>query len=242
MNKLLLFLMIGLTYTLAIDETLLKDMVEFDKAYIPALAFTTEGNAAKSNIAITKVVLQWTDFVRKYKDASPSDNQWAIDLDSVSHHIQKAKQIILKNKDVVPAHEELEPIRLTLKHLRERHLVNYYIDLLTDFHAPMEGLVLSVKGKQIEEITPELIATMSLTLQKAKVIWAEVEGASFDANLFGFDETKQKSLAKKIQSERESLTQMEKALLGDDKSLIIKSSLAIKPPFAQLFKMFGDFK
>lgn len=220
---------------------LLSDMVTFDRAYIAALALTSQEKPEPSQKAMRILVPTWAAFQAKYIDANPNDPQWRPDLDAVGGMIERADGIVRTGSDLVTAHDELEDVRMTLMHLRERNGIPYYVDPLTRFHEPMEAIVLAGKGKSADTLSPADLETIRAQLPHARTIWAEVSATPFDAALFGFTPEKQAALQKQIVAETDALTQLQMALDSGDPGAIAQRAVALKPSFSVLFMMFGDF-
>ena len=71
--------------------------------------------------------------------------------------------------------------------------------------------------------------------------WHKVDSAPFDAALFGFGPEKVKKMNQLIELETEALNKLRQALGKKNKEMIIKTAKGVKPNYAQLYKLFGDF-
>jgi hypothetical protein len=227
----------------ATAQTYLRaDMAALDRAYIAALALTSQEKLIPARRAMAVLVPTWQAFQAKYAQVNPSDPQWSVDFDDVDGRIHRADAIVTAGTALLDAHEELEGVRITLMGLRERSGIDYYVDDLTRFHEPMETIVLAAKDKTPESFTPADLATIQAHLPEAQARWQRVVAHEFDAALFGFPESKQTALRAGIAAETEALAQLEQALAAGDTTAIVKRSVAIKPSFAALFMLFGDFE
>lgn len=63
--------------------------------------------------------------------------------------------------------------------------------------------------------------------------------APFDKHLFGFSDQKTKKMRMFIKLERDALETLSSSLQADDRPMILKG---VRPNYAKLFKMFGDFE
>lgn len=226
----------------ALPTYLAADMVTLDRAYIAALALTSQEKLEPSQKAMAVLVPTWQAFQAKYVAANPADPQWRLDFDAVNGMIERADGIVRTGAPLVAAHEELEGVRITLMDLRERNGLEYYVDHLTRFHEPMEAIVLAGKDATPDSISPAEIAAIRAHLDEARAIWAVATAAPFDAALFGFTPEKQATMARQIAAESEALTRLDAALAGDDPSAVIQRAVALKPSFSVLFMLFGDFE
>ena len=188
------------------------------------------------------LVPTWQAFQVKYIAANPADPQWRPDFDAVGGMIERADGIVKTGSDLVAAHDELEGVRITLMHLRERNGVEYYVDRLTRFHEPMEAIVLAAKGKTAETLTSADLETIRANLPEAQTIWSEVTAARFEPALFGFGGEKHAAMQKQIAAETDALAQLQAALDDGGPAAIAQRSVALKPSFSVLFMLFGDFE
>ncbi len=66
--------------------------------------------------------------------------------------------------------------------------------------------------------------------------------APFDKHLFGFSDQKTKKMRMFIKLERDALETLSSSIQADDRPMILKAAMGIRPNYAKLFKMFGDFE
>jgi len=220
-------------------DKLIHDMVELDRNYIPALAMTTQGKLQASQKAMAKLMPAWQDFMKEHQDMERHDADWNRDVSKISEHINAANELVKSGTNLNEAHEELEQVRMVLMAARERNHIDYFIDTLVRFHEPMETLVLSVKGKKPVELEDATIVSMRSELKTAEYLWEQVINSPFKKDIFGFSQQQANALANLKQMESEALSSLEQALAGGDKATIIKAGMAIKPPFAKMYMMFG---
>ena len=149
----------------------LREYAALDKAYIPALVLTNQGNIQQSQKAMTRFKEVWEAFANKHYPLVPKDPEFRRSLDKVQNAVRTADQIVNSGENLEDAHVALEEIRFILMALRKSRLFFYdrekakqpegglgiphvyYIDNLTEFHEPMEVIVLTAKGKTPETLT-----------------------------------------------------------------------------------------
>ena len=223
----------------ASSNTLVKDMVALDRQYIAALALTSQQKLKPAADAMARLLPLWKSFNYKHSNMVKKDTAWKTDMVKIDHYIQAANKIVKTGKNLIDAHEELEQVRIVMMHARERLHIDYFIDHLTRFHVPMETLVLTVKGKSASDISSETVAKMKTELKMAKSLWQKVIQAEVDKNLFGFSDEKANMVKGLKLKETEALARLETALAAGNHDVIIKAGVAIKPPFAKMFMLFG---
>jgi hypothetical protein len=247
MNKKIFFIALGITLmshtSYTYKDNLINDFVKFDKAYTPALFLTNLEKSNPSKKSMSRLKEEWSRFKDKYYDYYKDNPQWNKDFDKVDQSIMEADKIISSNGNLLQAHETLENIRYTFIKTRRRNNIDYYIDYITDFHDPMEHIVLRAKGKTPKILKEEDIEFIENSLPEALKLWDAIKSAKFDKDLFFFNEEKVKEMQNIIEAETKALEDLKSALKDKSaKENIIKKAIAIKKNFALLFKLFGDFE
>lgn len=247
MKKILLFtlgtmLFLTTAIPLSAASRLEKDMVAFDKAYIPALALTSQTNKAATEKAMKLMVAQWSVFKKKHAKTFNRNKADKANLAVIDKLISDAEHIVRENEKTDEAHEVLEGVRNTFLKIRERNSINYYIDYTTKFHEPMEAIVLIAKGKTAETLTEEMLLKIKDNFKVAQQDWENLQNASFDPALFSFSAEKDAQRLGYIKAETEAMNKLINALENGNKGGIIKAAMGIKPNFVSLFLMFGDFE
>lgn len=222
-------------------DDLRRDMVSLDKVYIAALALSSQGKAAETRKATADLTRAWQGFNARYRAANPADSQWTRDFDTVSRHIDDATAIAASDRKTTDAHEALEEVRIVLWRLRERNGIEYFIDRLTAFHEPMEGIVLAAKDKTGAQLTEADLAKIRALLPEAQALWQRAMAAPFDAAAYQLNAASYDKARRLMQLEHQSLAALASALASGNRDQIVKAAVAIKPNFAALFMVFADF-
>jgi hypothetical protein len=107
----------------------------------------------------------------------------------------------------------------------------------------MEHIVLRAKGKTPTALKDEDIEYIEESLPEVLKLWGALKNASFDKDLFLFDEEKATKMQDIIKAETKALEGLKGAINNkSNKENIIKTAIGIKKNFALLFELFGDFK
>ncbi len=223
------------------DQTLTKDFVSFDRAFIPPLALTNQEKVAPSKKAIEILKGEWGRFRSRHYEAYPKDAKWKQDLDLVGAKIQEAERIILGEKNLMEAHEILETIRYAFMGARKRNEIEYYIDHLSEFHEHMEAIVHAASDASPASLTEKETGFLSRECGEATRIWGRIQGLPFDRDLFGFDDRRETKRQELLQKEAEALLTLQKSLDADDAPRTIRAAKEVRPNYAQLYMLFGDF-
>ena len=134
---------------------IVADSAALDKAYIPALALTNQNEPEKSKAAMAKLKDAWRVYAATYRAAKPSDRTWRQGFADIDSWLAQADATVTTGTRLADAHDTLEYVRVTLMQLRQKNGIDYFLDHQTAFHEPMEEIVLTVKGKALDTLTPK---------------------------------------------------------------------------------------
>lgn len=218
-----------------------RDMAVLDRAYIPALALTSQGNVPLSRKAMTILIEQWQVFRARYSSYAATDADWRADLAYIDGQIREADGIVASGEHLSEAHEALEGIRLRLLDARQRLGLEYYVDYLTGFHGPMEDIVLSAKDKTPVGLTDADVAVITGALSRAKEAWALVGFFAPDAAVFTLTDVQVAQWTQALRLGTEILEALDRAVRAGDRAEIVRLAPALKASFSKLFMLFGDF-
>ena len=235
------FAVLSLATAALANEALMKDFVSFDQAFIPPLALTNVEKVNPSRKAMMILKENWSAFKGKHYEANPKDTQWKTDLDKVEASIRDAGKIVEGGNNLMEAHEILEQIRFAFMALRKRNNIDYYVDHLSEFHEHMEAIVHIASERDAGSLNSKDKEFMGKELTQASLIWDRIKALRFDSALFGFNDQKLAEMKDLIQKEAGALQKFKTALGGSDNAVIIQSAKGIRPNYANLYKMFGDF-
>ncbi|MCA9112788.1 MAG: hypothetical protein KDA52_22740 [Planctomycetaceae bacterium] len=223
------------------QRKLLSFSAAFDRVYIPALALTNQQMQVPSEAAIARL-RAWTDTkssdVRELLGPVSSDSEpWT----TIQNAIEQADALVQAGQ-LSEAHEALEPIRSLLTEERKRVSLTYPIDRLNEFHDVMESIVKPAMKANLESIDEQFLAQLSEKAVEASTLWSRVEQTSFTSPDFQLTDEEHQKLEQMIAAERKALTQIQHALRDGDYATILQAAIAIKPPFAKTYMLFGDFQ
>lgn len=241
---------VALTVTLAVaaiggllagcaPDPLLVDFAALDRAYIPALATTNLQQADRARAAMDRLQPAYRRFMADHYADKPEDPLWRQDLESVSRNIIDADRKLSEGR-LAEAHMALEPIREILRGVRRRAALDYYLDRLADFHEPMEKIV-KTAGPVGMTLPDSGVATIRDALPQARRTWQAVAEVSPNPALFDLDRARRQEAEQLVLAESAALDRLEGALSAGDPSAVADAARAIRPSFAQLYMLFGDF-
>jgi CpeT protein len=236
-----IFKKIGTIEEAKIIANLKEDMVKFDRAYIPALAFSEKQELQKSIRAMKELLTDWEKLKSKYYDEEINDPDWKANLDAIGALIAAVDELVNTKHDLYAAHNMLEDLKLSFGHIRQRYSIDYYIDYLNEFHKTMAAIIDIAGGKKPEDLSPDDIEKIKALYPDAAAIWKTVAKKRFDDKFFGFDEDKLSLMSGYMALESFALDKLGQALENDDFQQILQAAIGLKPNFAKLYKLFGNF-
>jgi hypothetical protein len=73
-------------------------------------------------------------------------------------------------------------------------------------------------------------------------LWQKISTTPFDRALYDFSDQKAGQMKTFMAKETEALNRLKKAIDSNDNIKIAKACMGIKPNYAQLYKLFGNFE
>ena len=214
-----------------------EDMVALDRAVIPVLVLSSEGQAVLAFKAMRVARSKWTTFKERHFQTNAKDADWKKDLDRVDALMWEAYTIIDGGRQVALAQEPLERVNVIMASLRQRNRINHYFDHLTAFRQPLNALVGAAQAKVPAEDAVSRIRTSFAT---AKEAWERVVSAEPGTG-YQLTSGEREALQAKVDLETAALAALGKALDASDRAAIIAAAAATSPPFVGIYTSFGDF-
>ena len=199
------------------DASLVASMATLDKAYIPALGLTGQGNVAQAQTAFLKFESTWSSFKTQTNSALAGDAGWVKDQATVDAIVAEAHESLMVKKDNPGAHEALEGVRKTLLVTRERLGIPYFVDSLTRFHNAMETYL----GEKDDAASLKVLRSLAQEVKKAESLLPAYGLPSTAAQAYSTNWTQMVGLLGSMSSEAEKAK--------------------VKPLFIKTFFLFGDF-
>jgi hypothetical protein len=219
---------------------LVRAFVRIDRAYIAAVTVTREGGTVLAGVAVSELQTEWRNFAKAFADFAPEEPGWKRDLQEIDATVQHAGQFV-RARDVAEAHEALLAVRPMLMRLRRRVGIDYYIDRLVRFGGAIDTILTVVRDKTPDMLSAADVGELRGLLAEARRRWADVRGAPFDPRLFGFDKPHLARMEQFLKAEDAALERLAAALKADDRERILRAAWGLGPPFAGLYKLFGNF-
>lgn len=222
----------------------LRPMVAFDAAYIPTLADSSAASqdrrqAPRAAASIAGLQAHWPALRTSLLAAwGPTPPAWQRAVDAAGGRIAASADAAAR-ADWHAAHEALEEVRVVLREARIAEGMDYFVDRLTAYHAPMEVLALAGTQWKPQEVTAQRRAELEEAYRRCLAMWQGIESFPFDAQAYGLSVQQAERLRGALAQERAALDALGAALRGGDDAALLKAAAGVKPPFARAFTAFG---
>lgn len=222
-----------------------RTMADFDAVYIAALAASTAAATDSSKAPAARRTLdalqaQWATQQRALLAAwgTPAPSNWTSAVGTAGARIAAAVKAGTR-PDWHAVHEELEEVRVGLREARVALGMDYFVDRLTAYHAPMEQLALAGTQWKPGDLTPQRRAELEHAWRQCMALWEGIERFPFDAAAYGLDPARSAQLQAALAQERQALQALGAALAGSDDATLLRAAAGVKPPFARAFTAFA---
>jgi hypothetical protein len=174
--RLLIISLCALTLLGCSQRSLEKEMISIDRNLIPALFYTSNGNAEAASTAVTALADNWRVFSSHYYNFRPEDNEWKNTFDLVGQRIDAADKLLRIEGDLGGANAELGAVNDMLFKLRRRKHVKYYLDHLIEFRQPLEAVFMITSRKDGHQLTDEDIRNLKWLIIEQQRVWGMIGG------------------------------------------------------------------
>jgi hypothetical protein len=212
-----------------------QPMAQFDRAFIPVLIYSYEGDAYQAKRAVFYLDFHWQKLRNRCQHNLPGE---AEALQRISEWLGDAYYAIDADYPLLAANQ-LEHVKYELMELRSRQGIAYYLDLLYEFHSNLDLLTEAAQDETLCRLEWEEFEQL---LRLAQRQWAQICRQPLDAALFRFDEEKVNRLAQRQLILKEALGQFAEAADCADRLEIAASSQALQPAFMEVLRLFGAFE
>ena len=164
---------------------LVKDMVVLDKAYVPALVLSREGDLSRAEIAVKRLVDSWGVFQSKWKPNAGA--AWRTGFERINALVGESASQVSSAQDLKRAHTVLDEVRHILSRLRRNEGIAYFGDRLTAFDDALDEVKLAVvQDQHLIMSSDELDVSENLLLEAARR-WKAVVETRLDKIVYRID-------------------------------------------------------
>lgn len=232
----------GLAVASAASADLHEDMVNLDRAYIPALVITNQPVSATTRRAMERLRDEWNGYRTRYPKAPSgfSEASWITASKAIESSIADAEASVKAGKPTA-AHEALEGVRDAQYELRRGNGMPYWMDEFTAFHSAMEGIARAAAGKNTATLADGDVAAIRAAMPEAERTWQALLAHRGESARYGVPAGQAEALQRQMDVQTQTLSDLKTALDRGDRAEIATKAVATKPAFSKLLQMFGDF-
>lgn len=212
-----------------------KAMVHFDRAFVPMLMYTYEGDIHRAKRSVFYLEFQWQKLKKQYKGQLPEE---AGALNRIDNWLGDAYYAIDGNNSATAANQ-LEHVKYECMELRRKYGVPYYLDGLYDFHDAI--------GLLAEAAEDEMMCLMEWgdyehLLYETIEEWEAIREQPFDAELYEFDENQVRRLVSRQDAMQQVLYEFAETFSTANRRQLAIASQSLQPAFFDVLRLFGNFE
>jgi hypothetical protein len=212
-----LLLVTGILGAQGKDSSLVTAMAALDKAYIPALGLTGQGDVAQAQAAFAQLEAAWSTFKAAVKPTLGSDAAWAADQKALDEVVTESHDLVMVKQDNPGAHEALENVRKILLASRDRMGIPYFVDSLTRFHNAMETYL----SEKDDAASLKVLQSLAQDVKKAEPLLGAYGLSAAMTQAYSTNWAQMVTLLSSVTTEADKAK--------------------VKPLFIKTFFLFGDF-
>ena len=212
-----------------------KAMVHFDRAFIPVLAYTYEGDIHQAKRSVFYLEFQWQKVKKQYQGYLPDEKER---LNRVDNWLGDAYFAIDANKPLTAANQ-LEHVKYEFMELRRKYGVDYYLDGLYEFQ---DAIALLAEAAEDEMMCLMEWGEYEHLLYQAMDDWQVIRAKKLDAELFEFDEARLRQLVAKQDAMQAVLDQYAETFSCANRKQLVIASQSLQPVFFDVLILFGNFE
>lgn len=221
--------------------SVVKTMIRFDQAFIPALAMTSKGDPEGSEKAMNILLSEWSVLKPELSAFFPNDKVVQDNITTVDRIIHDAAGKLTGGAELLEVHEILEMVKKPFVEIRAEKHISYYPDLLDAYHTVMEEILSITAGKSVSDITPQNMKMINDLAVKGVDQWTVIKRAGFDSELFGFNENKTANLMKSVKSGREEGIKFVSIVESGNIGAMLTEAATLKSYYTKVYLQFGNF-
>lgn len=223
------------------SQEFMRDMIELDKALVPALLLTAEKEPTGDAVmAVKQLKQQWRTFTAFRMEDKRDYKEWDRIMAEVERQIDSADGDIDAG-DYAGAHKKLVRARNLMKDFRAKNEMDYFPDALASFEPHMQMIAKSVADRVPETLMDDEIRKIGKIQTEARAAWQKVRESHFDNFVFKFSGDRKDELVSYIEQETALLDEIGLSVARRDRAGIINAASLAGEPYKRAVMMFGDF-
>lgn len=242
MNKATYFpIILGLVLLIsACNTSLVKDMAQFDKTFIPAQYFAYFEQEKALNEALITLEKEWRVMMVKYENFA-KDEKWKHEMIRIDRLLKEAQNAIEEN-EIHLVRDKLQSVQYILADRRAKNGIKYIPDALYTYGEHIKWLHLITATKTTEDLNQTDWYEMRNAIGELSNDWNQVRAIPINTELFGWDEKTKKQYDTYSTLTTENMEALKWALKTGDKEVALASSKILMENYESILKLFGNFE
>lgn len=220
-----------------VENVLINDMANFDKAYIPVLYYVRQGEMENAKKSVFFLNHAWQKIKHKYKNVQPQNDDWQETFRMTDAWLADAYFSIdaMMPQD---AYIFLDHVRYQFIDLREQQQLDYFLDEVWEFEASLD---------LAEEIAVDQMLCLleynefEALVEDVNKDWKKLDHPKTIAKLFDLNEEEMKNIKSKKQKIKTTLIEFNQAVEEAEGENIAMTATFLKQAYLEYLACFGDF-
>jgi len=238
-QRILFALLLLFTFGSCNDNEVKQQMVDFDRAFIPAFYYTYIGDMQKAETAMYPVNAKWQKFKQHYNKHSYGNTEWDETIHMVNNWLEFANSTI-REKDADQALIFLDHARYELSEIRWKEgITNYYLDDIWELESSIDVIIQTSNDPMIDLLEWNQFKELCTDLE---VTWQRIVKQQIDADLFQLNPNQVIDFNYRKRILNNQIDELMTAVESADRCQFAEAALNLEPAYLNLVIPLGNFE
>ena len=220
----------------------LCDCAAFDRAYVPALLLSDQGDLDGTRAALRVLRDRVGSFKTTYYERMPEAEKWKADIREVDQRVIEANRTAGADADVPRAHQLLKEIPPYFTDMRVMFGIgDYYLDPLFKLHAVLDQMDELTQAQSAASLSGLSLSGLQDLQADSLPLLKQIQDEYLDTLMFQLRDAQVDAIKGNIITESRQIEDLGEALKKGDKQWVLDSEAKLKPTWQAIMKPFGDF-
>ncbi|MEM9922028.1 MAG: hypothetical protein AAF990_28245 [Bacteroidota bacterium] len=219
------------------EETVQKEMIQFDQAFIPVWYYSHQSQLVLAERSFYYLEDRWQQVEERYLQEQPEDVAFPESFERVRGWLGDAGQSIREgnlNNTLI----QLDHLRYELMALRRQEDMDYYLDPVWDMEVALFEVVETAQDRMLQLVDYE---AFDCRVEEVFQAWGRVLNAQLDARLFGWEEVKLETFRDRQWRLTSQLAYFREAVACGDGEQFGLEAEQLKAAYLDFIAVFGRF-
>jgi len=232
-----IFLSVSVCFLGCSSGSLKKEMIAFDRVFIPAYFYSYVGQTENARKAMSPLIHQWREMDGKYANLKAGSEDWRESFRLTGGWLEEAIQA-LDEEDPSSALCQLDHARYELIDLRWRYKIDYYLDAYWDLEGIIAVVVETSEDQMLGLMDWKEFMELSRDMRKE---WERLKNNPLVPEAHELSEEKALSLVERQVAFEETLLYFEQAVASADLCEVRERGKEVEIAYFNCLLLFGDF-